>query len=151
MLKVEHLDRLVRLHYHHGVTLTKIRSLFETAHTVPQVNEWMDALEKALIGQGEVPLHVLFQGLEKEKSDPKATPNIIAVRAKCSALQNFEPERLTARLKAVEHIVGERWIEVRDSGEVLMHQTAEQILGELKRNMEDLTSTTANKMPETTR
>ena len=132
LLKVKHLDRLVRVHYQHGVTLTKLRSLFETAHTVPQVEGWIASLEKDLTGQGEVPLQVLLQALEQEKNDPKATPNIIAVRAKLSTLQDFEPERLIARLKAVESIVGTRWIEVEISGAVLMHQTAEQILTELR-------------------
>ena len=138
LLKVEHLDRLVRLHYQHGLTLTKLRSLFEKAHTVQEVNEWMGSLETRLSEQGEVPLSVLLEGLEKEKEDPKATPNVIAVRAKLAALQNFEPERLIARLKAVESIVGTRWVEVDNSGSVLMHQTAEQLLVEIGRNVGDL-------------
>ena len=115
------------------------------------MNEWIRSLKDSLLEQGEVPLRVLFEGLEQEKSDPKATPNVIAVRAKCSALENFEPERLIARLKAVETIVGKRWIEVKDSGEVLMHQTGEQILGELERNIGDLASTTADQISETAR
>ena len=139
LLKVEHLVHLVRLHYLHGVTLTKLRLLFETAHTVQQVKEWMDSLEKDLNKQGEVPLGVLIQALDEEKRDPKAPPNIIAVRAKMPALQNFEPDRLIARLQAVESIVGTRWIEVDSrSGTVTMHQTADQILEELKNNIADL-------------
>ena len=98
----------------------------------------MGSLETRLSEQGEVPLSVLLEGLEKEKEDPKATPNVIAVRAKLAALQNFEPERLIARLKAVESIVGTRWVEVDNSGSVLMHQTAEQLLVEIGRNVSDL-------------
>ena len=43
LLKIGHLDRLVRLHYRYGVTLTRLRSLFDEAHTVLQVSEWMAA------------------------------------------------------------------------------------------------------------
>ena len=150
LLKIEHLSRLVWLHFRYGLTLTELRSLFENASTVPQVISWIESVEKRLNIQGEVPLNDLLQGLEQEKSDPKATPNVIAVRAKCSALQNFEPERLIARLKAVESIVGKRWIEVKESGEVHMHQTSEQILGELGRNIDNLTPRTTNQISNTT-
>ena len=149
LLKIKHLDRLVRLHYRYGVTLTKLRSLFESACTVTQVNEWLDNLETDLIKQGEVPLSVLLRGLEEEKNDPKATPNIHAVRAKLPQLQHFEPEHLIARLKAVESIVGPRWIEVDlSSKNVLMHQTADQILKELERNFDDLPPSTADGLSE---
>ena len=144
LLKLNHLKRLVRLHYRHGLTLSKLRTLFENANTIKQVDKWLDNLKCELIDQGEVPLSVLLRGLEEEKSDPKATPNVIAVRAKCPELQNFEPERLIARLKAVESIIGTRWIEVKSSGEAFMHQTGDQILKELDRNIGDLTSTTDN-------
>ena len=138
LLKVEHLNRLIRLHYRHGLTLTKLRSLFENAHKIREVGEWIDSLETRLSEQGEVPLSVLLEGLEREKEDPKATPNVIAVRAKLVALQNFEPERLVARLKALESIVGARWIEVESFGAVRMHQTAKQLLAQLDRNVRDL-------------
>ena len=152
LLKVEHLDRLVRLHFRHGVTLTELRSLFKNAHTVSQVNDWIKSLSNSLLQQGEVPLRVLLDGLEQEKSDPKATPSIIAVRAKKPELQGFEPERLIARLKAVESIVGTRWIEVeKKSGTVLMHQTVAQLLIEFKRNIDDLATPTTAGLPETTR
>ena len=138
LLKVEHLNRLIRLHFRHGLTLTKLRSLFENAHKIREVGEWIDSQETRLREQGEVPLSVLLEGLEREKEDPKATPNIIAVRAKLVALQNFEPERLVARLKALESIVGARWIEVESFGAVRMYQTAEQLLAQLDRNVRDL-------------
>lgn len=149
LLKVEHLHRLVRLHYHHGITLTALRTLFETARTVPRVNAWIDDLAKDLDEQGDVPLRVLLDGLEQAKEDVKATPNVHAVRAKLPLLQRFEPERLIARLKAAENIIGNRWIEVDDSGEVIMHQTAEQILSELERNIAGLMPE-AEQIPETT-
>ena len=137
LLKVEHLHRLVWLHYRHGVTLTELRSLFEKARTTSQVDAWIGSLQEKL-QRSQIPIRDLLDGLEREKSDPMATPNVIAVRAKNPAFREFEPERLVARLKAVETIVGDRWIEVDDSGKVVIHQTAEQILAELDRNIGDL-------------
>ena len=138
LLKLEHLQRLVWLHYRHGVTLTELRSLFDVARTVSQANEWIDKLQ-ANLGQDQVPLRILLEGLEKEKRDPKATPNVIAVRAKNALLQQFEPERLIARLEAVETIIGQRWLEVdHNSGDVIMHQTADQIIAKLDQNINDL-------------
>ena len=147
LLKIQHLRRLVRLHYQHGVTLTELRTLFENAHTVPEVNDWIDSLESKL-EKGKVPLSELLHGLEHEKNDPKATPSVIAVRAKHRELQDFEPERLIARLKAVENIISPRWIEVEDSGNVFMHQTADQILVEFDRNIGTLIDTTNDRSPE---
>ena len=148
LLKIEHLRRLVRLHYQHGVTLTELRTLFENAHTVPEVNDWIASLESTL-EQGRVPLSDLLHGLEQEKSDPKAIPSVIAVRAKHRELQDFEPERLIARLRAVENIIGSRWIIVEeDSGNVFMHQTADQILIEFNRNIGTLIGTTNDQSSE---
>lgn len=138
LLKVEHLDRLVRLHYRHGLTLTKLRLLFEKVQTVGQADEWINSLEERLDQQSEVPLQVLLDGLEQEKSDPRAIPNVIAVRAKLPQLQEFEPERLIARLQAVASIVGAQWIEVERSGNVVLHQTTPQLLAEIERNVIDL-------------
>ena len=148
LLKIDHLNRLVRLHYQHGVTLTRLRSLFDKAHTILQVNEWMDMLRKELAEQGGVPLFVLLQGLEKEKNDPKASPNVHAVRAKDPALQSFEPERLIAKLKAVESIIGSQWIEVEMSGAVFMHQTVDQLVAELERNIKNLDPSIADDLSE---
>ena len=141
LLKIEHLHRLIRLHYQHGVTLTELRTLFESAHTVPEINGWIDSLESKL-EKVRVPLSDLLHGLEREKSDHKAIPNIHAVRAKRQELQDFEPERLIARLKAVENIIGSRWIEVEESGSVFMHQTADQTLIEFDRNIGTLINRT---------
>ena len=147
LLKIQHLNRLIWLHYQHGVTLTELRTMFENAHTVPEVNNWIDSLESKL-KKGIVPLSDLLHGLEREKSDPKAVPSVIAVRAKHQELQEFEPERLIARLKAVENIIGSRWIEVEESGSVFMHQTADQILIEFDRNIGTLIDTTNDQSSE---
>ena len=141
LLKVRHLEKLVRLHYKYGVTLSELRRLFENAHTVPQVDNWLSDFEKELEKQGEISIQTLLQGLEKEKIDIKARPNIVAVRTKDDRLLPFTPEHITARLKAVESIVGSRWIQVDEtSSDVTMHQTADEILKELERNLVDLYS-----------
>lgn len=150
LLKVEHLRRLVWIHYRQGVTLTELRTLFETANTVPEVNAWIDGLKKRLDDQGDVPLRVLLDGLEQEKKDEKATPNVVAVRAKLPLLQQFEPDRLVARLKAAESIIGNRWIQVKeDSRDVIMHHTAEEIISVLERDIAGLMPE-AEQVPETT-
>ena len=136
LLKIDHLHRLVHLHCRHGVTLTELRSLFEQTRTVLDVEEWLENYQTEVAQQGEVPLAELLGALEEAKRDRNAKPNVHAIRAKSADLERFRPERLTARLKAVECIVGSRWIEVdRDSQYVLMHQTAEKILEELDRNI----------------
>lgn len=135
LLKVEHLRRLAWLHFKHGITLTECRSLFVDAHSVPQVDKWVDDIERRLVEQGEIPLSVLLEGLEKEKRDQKAEPNIHAVRATDPELRKYEPERLISRLHAIESIIGTRWIEVDQSGGVSLHQTADQILVELDRSI----------------
>lgn len=146
LLKVDHLHRLVRLHYQHGVTLTELRGLFENARTTSEADAWIDKLEKTL-QQSEIPVASLLHGLEQEKSDPKETPNIRIVRAKNPALHDFEPERLVARLKAVEGLVGVRWIEVEEDGDVRMHQRAGQILATLDREIGELASESHEEQP----
>ena len=146
LLKIEHLKRLVLLHFHHGITLMELRSLFECAHTVPEVNDWIDSLRDRLLQQGEIPLRVLFEGLEEAKKDRLATPNIYTVRAKIPELEKFKPERLIARLQAVEEIVGNRWIEVETSGVVRLRQTADQVLVELDRNINGLNDLTGDEI-----
>jgi hypothetical protein len=50
----------------------------------------------------------------------------------------YKPERLVAALRAVEIIVGARWLEVFESSfEVVMNHTANQILTELERRSQD--------------
>lgn len=135
LLRIADLRRLVELHYRYGVTLTKLRGLFETANTVPDVDAWIDALEIELRDQApQVPLQRLLLGLETAKIDALAAPNIRAVRATDPELSIFEPDRLIAALQAVEVIVGKRWIEVeKSSGDVRLHHHADQIVTEVER------------------
>ena len=139
ILKVGHLGQLTKLHYLHGVTLTELRSLFENSCTVTEVDAWLLALEERLTAGGEIPLEILLKCLEEDQEDPNATPNIAVVRSRMDQLKTFTPERLTARLKAMQSIIGTRWIEIDDdSYEVVMHHNAQEILKELERNTMDL-------------
>ncbi len=139
ILKVKHLEQLTRLHYLHGVTLTELRSLFESYCTVSEVDVWLLELEERLTAGGDIPLEILLKCLEEDQEDPKATPNVAVVRSRINELRKFTPERLTARLKAMQSIVGTRWIEIDDdSYEVVMHHNSHEILKELERNTRDL-------------
>jgi hypothetical protein len=139
LLKLDHLRRIVELHYRYGVTLTRLRSLFADAHTVREVGEWVSELEKELSElEPQVPLKLLLSGIEEAKTDEKARPNVHGVRAVSAALKSFTPEKLIAALQAVETIVGKRWLEVEKSGDVRLHHNAEQIMAEVERNIHDL-------------
>jgi hypothetical protein len=141
LLRIEDLKRIVKLHYRYGVTLTRMKSLFGHCHTVPEVTAWIDQLDEELKQvESRVPLQRLLEQLEVEKHDMKAIPNVNAARVRDpeNLLQAFEPERLIAALKAVETIVGSRWIEVESTGGVRLHHTATQIIAEVERAIRDL-------------
>lgn len=149
LLRIEDLRRIVELHYRHGLTLTRLRPLFEDAHTVPQVTEWVNDLEDELTRlEPQVPLQRLLTGIESAKKDPRARPNVYTVRALDEVLRGFSPERLIAALEAVEEIAGQRWLEVQSSGDVLLHHTAAQIVSEVERHLRDLFGVDA--LPTTT-
>jgi hypothetical protein len=92
-----------------------------------------------------VPLFVLLDGLEEAKNDEMAKPNVYSVRAVNPDLKRFTPERLTAALRAVETIIGNRWIEVESGGDVTLHNTASQIVAEVERNLRELLGVNAMK------
>ena len=139
LLTLDHLKGLVGIHYRYGLTLTEVRCLFEEAHTVPEASHWIEHLATRLNTQAEVPVRILLDGLEIEKKDPKSVPNVAAVRAANPTLRNFELDKLVARLKAVENIVGSRWIEVDQSSySVRMHTTADQVEEMLTKNIQQL-------------
>ena len=139
LLKVGHLEHLTKLHYSYGVTLTELRSLFESACTVSEVDAWLLNLETRLSAEGEIPLEILLRGLEKDQEDPYATPNIAVVRSRLDQLKKFTPEQLRARLRAMQSMIGTRWIEIdENSYEVIMHHNTQEILRELERNAADL-------------
>jgi len=136
LIKIEHLEELIKLHCKYGITLTRMKSLFEETNTTQSVTDWINELNDELNEQSNIPLEILLNDLEKAKSDILSIPNIKAVRAKNPILEKYEPERLFARLKAVETIVGSRWIHVgKKTYDVYMHQTDKQILNELEKQI----------------
>ena len=139
LLKVSHLEQLTKLHYRYGVTLTELRTLFENCRTVGEVDAWLSALDERLTSAGEIPLEILLSALEDDQEDPNASPNVAVVRSRIDQLKKYTPEHLTARLQAVESIIGTRWIEIdHNSYEVVMHHNTQEILKELERNTIDL-------------
>jgi len=149
LLTVAHLRRIVELHYQYGVTLTRLRTLFVTSHTIPEVNEWLDQLEHELSKlEPRVPLLRLLQTLDEAKQDPLATPNVAVARYMDSELKKFEPEKLTASLQAVRTIVGARWLDVDVSGEVRLHATAAQVVAEVERMLRDMFGVDASSFPD---
>jgi hypothetical protein len=133
------LRSLVELHYKFGLTMTQVRDLFRNALTIQEVHDYIADLEKQLTeDQPPVPIKRLLMGLEKAKEDALSRPNVAAVRALDPVLAIYKPERLVAALRAVEIIVGARWLEVFESSfEVVMNHTANQILTELERRSQD--------------
>ncbi len=137
LLKIEHLERLVRLHYLHGVPLTELRRLFESSRSVLDANCWVENL-KHQRSERHVPLKVLLDGLEGLKTDARAKPSIAAVRERVAELKEFSPEELRARLRAVEAILGSRWLEVEDDYTVRMHSDSTQILQQLNTEIQGI-------------
>ncbi len=147
LLKIDHLDRLIRLHCHQGLTLTDIWNMFQECRTVTDVNRWIEEMRRNL-SESEIPLASLIGALDRSKTDTMAVPNVKVVRATTPGLNKFSPNRLFARLKAVETVIGDRWLQVDDSYDVVMHQTATQILIELDRQIGTLDSSDGHVQPE---
>jgi len=139
LLKIEHLQRLIELHYRFGVTLTDLRELFQNAHTIPEVEKWVVSLEGTLSDVSQqIPMHTLLEALEKLKHDKLARPNVKSARSVTEELRRFSPERLISCLRAVETLVGKRWIEVERSGDVRLHHNVDQVTAELERNIREI-------------
>lgn len=140
-IRIDHLRRIVELHYRYGVTLTRLRSLFEGTKSTTQVQQWIDELEDELKSlERRVPLLTLLQTLESLKDDDKQVPSVAVARYRNQpALWEFAPEKLTASLNAVETIIGSHWLEVdKVTGEIRLHTTAGQIVAEVERNLRDM-------------
>lgn len=135
LLTTTHLQRLVLLHFRHGVTLLELRGLFESCRTPMEATGWLDELETRRDNELEIPLGELLAAIEREREDDKAVPNVIAVRATRPEWRRFEPSRLIARLKAVELLAGQEWIQVKESGEVLMRQSVGEVLARVEREL----------------
>lgn len=141
LLKIEHLERLIYLHCQYGVTLSRLRKLFRESSNVSRMDGLIDELNNELETEDPIPLGELLKELEEMKSDTVAIPNVAVARSHNDKLKPFEVERLTAVLQAVESIIGTKWISVnKDSRDVHMHHSAQQIFVEFNRALENLSS-----------
>lgn len=135
VLRTEDLIELVKLHYQFGVTFSDMRELLEEAHTLPETREWVGGLRNKLKSSGVLPFRALLNALEREQSDEKARPNVMAARTKNPELMEYEPERLGGALKAAAELLGERWLTIDDRYNVHMEQSAAEISEEFQRRL----------------
>lgn len=140
LLLVEQLQRLVELHYRYGLPLPMVRELFSVPRSVPDVDSWLDETEEKLKSEARrVPLLTLLETLEQLKGDSLQVPSVKVARYVNKELGAHSPEALSAILRAVEQIIGRRWIEVNEQNdEVRLHSTSAQIVAEVERNWRDL-------------
>ena len=138
ILLTEDLVELVKLHYRFGLTFDDLSGIFKDAHTVPETRVWVTELRTRLETATEVlPLRALLDGLEAEKTDTLAIPNLNAARTKSDSLKSHSPEKLLAALEAVSTLLGARWLEVNPAGNVRMGQSASEICVEFGRRLEE--------------
>jgi hypothetical protein len=136
LLTVDHLKRLLQLHYKAGITLTTLRRVCEEGFAVSETDAVISRLEEELGAADEtVPLRGLLETIESLKEDNVAVPHVDGARRLDARLKPFGVDRLTTSLQALQTIVGPRWVEVTNSGEVILHARAEQIVTEVERNM----------------
>lgn len=136
-LRTEDLIVLVTLHYRFGLTFAELRQMFDDAHTVPETAKWVKETQERLEAGLELPLRELLDALEREQDDQRSQPNVYAARTKSDALREYEPERLQRALEAVAELLGERWIDVDEVGNVRMEQSPAEISAELRRRLND--------------
>ena len=143
LLKIEHLNSLLRMHYQYGLTLTMLRKLFEKGRTTASVSNWIKSTERSL-KTTEIPIRTLLNAVEETKTDnSNMPPNMHVIRYKFEPLQKFSIRHLLDRLSAVERIIGSEWMRVPQRGEdyhgsVIMYSSAEQIMTKLNQNLDDL-------------
>ena len=138
LLQTSTLHKLIGLHLKYGITLVKLRELFEGKYTSCETKSWVDGLENELEQPDQlVPIPHLLQILDELKSDPGASPSLYAARERSETLNQLTIERLEAALSAVSTVVGRGWIEVKRNGSVHLDQSPEQIIAELRRALRD--------------
>ena len=138
LLQTNTLHKLIGLHLKYGITLVKLRELFEGKYTACETKSWVDGLENELEQPDQlVPIPHLLQILDELKSDRGASPSLYAARERSETLNQLTIERLEAALSAVSTVVGRGWIEVKGNGSVHLDQSPEQIVTELRRALRD--------------
>lgn len=138
LLRTRDLAQIVRLHFRHGIPLTRLRQLFGCKTTI-EASSWVENLTSELeAASAAIPLGRLLAGLEAAKTDALSAPNVHAVRAVDESLKAFDPPRLIAALKAVESLAGREWIEVAPNGDVKLHHGAPAIAEVVEKRLVDL-------------
>jgi hypothetical protein len=134
LIKTDDLRKLLELHLKHGITLIKLRELFQDSFTVIETHSWIEDLESEL-GQPsrQIPVLELLRTLEELKKDKGAPPTVYAARERSQMLSGFGARDLYAVLGAVGTIVGRGWIHVKSDGSVFLDQSPEQIVAEVER------------------
>ncbi len=138
LLQTGTLRKLVELHLKHGITLVKLRELFERKYTAYETKSWVEGLEDDLEQPDQfVPIPHLLQVLDELKGDTGAPPSLFAARERSETLNKLSLERLEAALSAVSTVVGRGWIDVGAKGSVHLDQSPDQIVAELRRALRD--------------
>lgn len=139
LLETNELIKLLTLHLKYGISLTRLKALFEESYSVLEVRSWIERLEKDLRKpESQVPILELLETLESLKEDGKASPTVYAARFKSVELEKFTPEQLEAALSAIETVVGRGWVSFQGV-EIFLDQSPQQIVAEVQRALrEDL-------------
>lgn len=133
LLRTGDLRKLVELHARYGTTLSEVRDLLESTNDIESVRAWMEAFEERVSDPDrQVPLKDLLDALEEQKSDEKSDPNIYVARERMASLKRFDPVQLAERLRGIQQLISERFIEVGDMT-VVMHQSPDGIIEEVSR------------------
>jgi hypothetical protein len=132
LIKTGDLRKLLELHLKHGLTLIRLRELFQDNFTVIETHSWIESLESEL-GQPsrQIPVLELLKTLEELKKDKGAPPTVYAARERSQILSNFAARDLYAVLEAVSTIVGRGWIHIKTDMSVFLDQSPEQIVAEV--------------------
>lgn len=134
LIRTDDLRKLLELHLKHGLTLVKLRELFQDRFTVIGTHNWIKDLESELSQPNrQVPVLELLRTLEDLKKDAGAPPTVYAARVRSDKLSKFKADDLYAVLEAVSTIVGQGWIHIKSDGGVFMDQSPEQIVAEVNR------------------
>ena len=134
LIKTEDLRRLLELHLKHGITLIRLRDLFQDRFTVVKTRGWIQDLESELAQPSRhIPVLELLRTLEDLKKDRGAPPTVYAARERVERLSGFNARDLYAVLDAVSTIVGRGWIHIKSDGSVFLDQSPEQIVAEVDR------------------
>ena len=134
LIKTDDLRKLLELHLKHGLTLIKLRELFQESFTIIETHGWIENLESELAKPSrQIPVLELLKTLEELKKDKGAPPTVYAARERSEILSAFDAKDLYAVLGAVSTIVGRGWIHIKSDMSISLDQSPEQIVTEVNR------------------